>query len=264
MYGELKVDVMQYLDTQDKSRLNTKIFLKTFFLFIIFLASYMMTLIAYSKSMVLGLCCNFIFVITSLLLVFCMFHDASHRSIGKGKGFNYLLCSLTASFFGAASNEWLIKHVKQHHGQTNIPGNDNDIEQGFIFRLHKARKKERWHQWQHLYALPLYSLIVLKWVYVSDFFTLLTNPHKLNSSRQWALLINILIIKTIHIFFFFVIPYNITHSVGCTLLFFFFSFTLIGLVSSIIFQLAHLTGVQEFPNARYQDWAEHQLGVLSR
>jgi linoleoyl-CoA desaturase len=263
MYETLKFEVMAYIEKQDGAKLQYQIVCKSIGIFVLFLGTYFATLSIYTQSICLGLISNSVFVFACLLMVFCIFHDSSHGSIGKNRVANYLLCTVVGALFGASSNAWILQHVRQHHGHTNIPGSDKDIEQGSIFRLHQETQRRPWHRWQHLYALPLYSLIVLKWALVDDFICVLSNTYNLGFKRRVAILINALLAKAIHILFFFIVPYYFIGSMDKVLIFYLYSLMAIGLVISIIFQLAHLTGVQDFPKRRLGDWSRHHLSTTA-
>lgn len=261
MFELLKEEVMTYLQTNGHT-LQRRVIYKTLFVSFLFIVTYVVTLMAYRYHFFYGLLFNIPFIIASLFLVFCIFHDASHQSIVKNRRINYLICLLSGGLFGVSSDLWILQHVKHHHGHTNVPEQDKDIEKGLFFRFYALAKKHKWHNWQHLYALPLYSFIILNWL-IDDFICVFNNTYKLSPEKRVSTLLNVIIVKILHIIFFLYIPYLIIHHLASTLTFYFVSIMGLGLGISIIFQLAHLTGTQQFPNKRMNDWALHHLSTTA-
>src|SRR5262249_37916415 len=70
---------------------------------------------------------------------------------------------------GASSYIWHWKHNVLHHGFTNIHGVDEDINLAGMGRLAPQQKHFFFHKFQHYYLWALYGLITLKWQLVDDF-----------------------------------------------------------------------------------------------
>ncbi|MCB9701622.1 MAG: fatty acid desaturase [Myxococcales bacterium] len=64
-------------------------------------------------------------------------------------------------FAGASSIAWEIEH-DDHHFNTNTTI-DTDLQHWPLLRLHPAQPRRWHHRLQHLYVLPLYSLVAARW-----------------------------------------------------------------------------------------------------
>lgn len=109
----------------------------------------------------LGVCCAFV--------GFNICHDAIHGSFSGNKTVNKVF-SFMFNFVGANPYVWSITHNIVHHTYTNIPGHDEDIEVApGLIRISEEEKVNSIQRFQHYYALPLYSLASISWVFRKDF-----------------------------------------------------------------------------------------------
>jgi linoleoyl-CoA desaturase len=201
----------------------------------------------------------------SLAIELGVMHDASHRSVSKNSLVNRLL-SMALTLLGGSSILWFHKHVIHHHCYTNIPGSDPDIYSGGIFRFHDGDPWRPWHRWQYLYALPLYTMLALRWVWIDDFLDTLHNTYGLKGRRFLNLTGELVLARASHITLFFVLPYLASGSILWVLSIYLVHWLLLGVSVSIIFQLAHVTDVQAFPLEDMKpgdDWALHQLATTA-
>jgi len=204
-------------------------------------------------------------VVATLGVELGIMHDASHRAIFHGTLPNKLL-GMTLTLAGGSSILWYQQHVIRHHSYTNMPGKDPDIDSDGVFRFRDGDPWRPWHRWQHIYALPLYALIALRWVWVDDFRHTLKNTFSLKPKSRFALVGELILSRVSHITLFFVIPYYVVGSFLPVLVFYLIHWMLFGVSMAVIFQLAHVTDVQVFPEARNKsgdDWAIHQLATTA-
>ena len=101
------------------------------------------------------------------ILLFSVAHDASHQAI-SGRPWVNRLFAYVWNLIGISSYFWELKHNVAHHGFTNIPGKDNDIDQSKLVRLNPNSPRKWFHRYQYLYAPFLYSLLSINIIYVKD------------------------------------------------------------------------------------------------
>src|SRR3954452_12072705 len=99
----------------------------------------------------------------TLLVAFCIHHDANHGAYFRSTRFNHLLGWTADALLGISSYAWRVKHNVAHHTYTNIDGYDDDISQTPLVRLAPAQPGKWWYRLQHIYIWPLYSVMVLRW-----------------------------------------------------------------------------------------------------
>ena len=217
------------------------------------------------KSLLTAVSGTLLLIFFSLAMQLGVMHDASHRSISRSNFVNGLVnCTLT--FVGVSSIMWYYKHVVAHHGQTNIPGHDPDIHTGGLFRFYEQDRWRKWHRWQYLYALPLYSMLALRWVWIDDFADTIRNVYPIKKSLYRWLWVELIVSRLCHVMMFMILPYLLTKSILFVAAFYLVHWILFGLCVSVIFQLAHVSDVQAFPPGqltRKNDWALHQLNTTA-
>jgi linoleoyl-CoA desaturase len=99
--------------------------------------------------------------------LFSIAHDASHNAISDKQWVNQLFAYIW-NLLGISSYFWDLKHNFAHHGFTNIPGMDDDIDQSKLVRLNPNSERKWFHQYQHIYAPFLYALLSINIIYFKD------------------------------------------------------------------------------------------------
>jgi len=95
-------------------------------------------------------------------------HDSNHNAISSrplvNKTLNYVfdLC-------GISSYMWRILHHRGHHSCINLHGEDDALSGRGIFRFTPHDARAPLHRFQHIYALFVYSLFSLDYVFFRDF-----------------------------------------------------------------------------------------------
>ncbi len=95
-------------------------------------------------------------------------HDSNHNAVSSrplvNKTLNYVfdLC-------GISSYMWRILHHRGHHSCINLHGEDDALSGRGIFRFTPYEPRAPWHRFQHFYALFLYAMFSLDYVFVRDF-----------------------------------------------------------------------------------------------
>lgn len=177
-------------------------------------------------------------------------HDAIHGSYSKRKWFNNLM-SNTINLIGANKDMWRLQHNVLHHSYTNIEGHDEDINAPLFLRFSPHAKKNKLHQYQHLYAWIFYALSTLSWVTSKDFINLekykkmgLVKERKTYRKYLW----NIVLWKVIFFSFVLVLPLLLSPVSVSTIVLAFLTMQFItGFCISIVFQTAHVMPNAEFP-----------------
>ena len=216
-------------------------YIKTGIILCAWLASYFNYLhAAATDSPVYSICAVVFLFITSSALSLNVIHEGSHRSFSSSKQVNQCLQMLIACIYGVSTINWFQKHIRRHHVYTNIRHQDFDINSKGVFRFAPSDTWRSWHQWQEYYALPLYSLYVLKWIYLTDVRDLVLNIYDLPATTRGLVLLEIMITRLSHIVLFIIIPSHFFSSLSLCIMYYVVFALLSGLTTAVIFQLAHV------------------------
>ena len=197
---------------------------------------------------------------------FGVMHDANHGSYSRNPRTNRLM-GFSIDVLGASSHIWRHKHNILHHTYTNIPGLDTDLEASSMLRLAPSQERRRFHRFQHLYIWVLYGLFPLKWWFLDDARELATGmiaSHPFPRARGWEL-VRALLGKAAFIAWAFVVP-ALLHPTWKLVPLWLLGVGTLGVVTSVVFQLAHCVDRAEFPEASASGemkggWAEHQIAT---
>ncbi|UBF28105.1 acyl-CoA desaturase [Kovacikia minuta CCNUW1] len=191
-------------------------------------------------------------------------HDGGHQAYSHTPWVNKL-AGMTLDLIGGSSYNWRWKHGLFHHTYVNVTGHDTDLDIGIFGRLTPHQQWFPFHRWQHYYLWLLYGLIALRWQLYDDFHDVLTGKIGERSyprPQGWDLVI-FLAGKIIFLILAFGIPLLI-HPLWVVLLFYGTTAIVLGLVLSVVFQLAHAVEEADFPlpvegTERIDNaWAIHQ------
>lgn len=130
---------------------------------------------------------------SAALLVFNIPHDAVHGCLSRHRVVNRVM-SYGFNLVGLNAYTWRINHNVAHHGFTNVPDYDPDIEAAPILRFSPKDERHAYHRFQHLYAPVAYMLLGLVVVFVVDFRLLFDRAfaarHNLkHPAREYVILI---------------------------------------------------------------------------
>jgi linoleoyl-CoA desaturase len=107
-------------------------------------------------------------VLGTILVAFCIQHDANHGAYFRTRRLNHLLGWTADALLGFSSYAWRVKHNVAHHTSTNVVGYDDDIEQAPLARFAPTQAPRPWHRFQHFYIWPLYLFMGIRWQTVGD------------------------------------------------------------------------------------------------
>lgn len=195
-------------------------------------------------------------------IAFNIQHDGNHGSFSKRNWLNRL-AGLTLDFMGASSYLWVQKHNLAHHTYTNIPGSDEDIEICPLGRLAPDDPYYSLHRYQHLYLWLVYALLPMQVHFYNDFRKLWRGKISTRSFPRpcgWELA-GLIAGKLVFASWAFVIP-CFYHRVWVVALFYFLTSGVMGVVLSVVFQLAHSVEETEHPSLVEEirsEWVRHQI-----
>lgn len=201
----LSKEIYQYLKSKKHgSYAGINFWLKTLLLTAIIGASYTLILIAQNHTLLLV--SYIVLGFGMLLFAFNVAHDASHNSISKNKKLNYVLYYASFMLQGVNGYLWRKRHVEEHHPYPNIPHRDPDLINTKFLRYSESQPLKKYHRWQAFYALPLYAVYTLFWLFIKDFTRKGNDLNKQKFKRQ--IIINIFH-KLIYLFLLIGLPYLI-------------------------------------------------------
>lgn len=261
----LRERVERYFQTTGRRQRDCpRMYLKTVLLAVWFLASYgllvfggLSTWFVVPLALSLGL--------AMAAIGFNVQHDGSHRAYSNHAWVNRLM-ALSLDVLGASSYVWSRKHNTIHHSYTNIVDHDDDINIGILGRLAPHQPRFGFHRLQHYYLWALYGFLYLKWTLYDDFRDVLLGKiggHRLPRPQGWDLAI-FLAGKVIFFAWALALPL-LLHPVVYVLLVYLLASFVLGLVLSVVFQLAHCVEEAAFPlpapeTGRMESaWAVHQI-----
>lgn len=197
---------------------------------------------------------------------FSVMHDANHGSYSTKPWLNDFL-GLSLNMLGASSFFWKQKHNIIHHTYTNVDGIDDDIAKSPIIRQCETQKWVPAHKIQHLYLLPVYSLSTIFWIFIMDFKKYFS--RKIYTTDAWKMSTKNHIIfwatKVLYLVFYIVLPIMVWGVLPWLAGYLVLNASM-GLILSLVFQLAHVVENTEFEHVPLDAtkhietaWAEHQI-----
>ena len=262
---ELRRRVDQLLENSNfRERDCPQMYLKTAVLLLVFFCIYAsLVFLAQTWWQVVPLC--MMLGVVTAGIGFGIQHDGAHQAYSSLSWVNKLM-SMSLDLIGGSSYIWHWKHDVLHHTYTNIAGYDMDLEVGIFGRLSPSHQRLSFHRWQHYYLWLLYGFLAVKWHFYDDFYCLITGkigdrpyPRPKNS--------NLLVFfggKLLFLAIAFIIPllfhswWQVVASYGLVAV-------ILGVVLSVVFQLAHVVEEADFPVPNLdtaiieKDWAIHQI-----
>jgi linoleoyl-CoA desaturase len=263
--AELKKRVDAYFAEKNiKPTGNWKLYLKTAIISISFVAIYV-TLVFFTPPVWASILLCMLLGINVAAIGFNIMHDGAHGSFSGSRTVNTLAAN-SLDFLGASSFMWKVKHNLIHHTYTNIDGFDDDIDIKPWLRMTLTQKRYFFHRFQHIYFIMLYAFLYLLWVGVMDFQKYFKGKVGEIAIKEMALRDHLVFwgSKLSFAAVFVVLPILMTGIIPYIVGFLIFSST-VGVVISLIFQLAHAVDEVEFPQANEttnqleDEWAVHQI-----
>jgi linoleoyl-CoA desaturase len=253
-----------FKDTGRSERDCPRMYVKTMMILGWWAASYML-LVFVAASWWQALIAAVSLVLAMAAIGFSIQHDGGHQAYSRRSWINKL-SAMSLDLIGASSYCWYWKHAVLHHTYPNITEADTDMNTGGIARLTPHQPRRWFHRWQHLYLWPLYGISAMRWHLYGDFKDVITGTigdHRVPRPKGWDLAVFIGG-KVASIGLLLVLP-MFWHPWWVVLLFYTAVTCMLGVVLSVVFQLAHCVNEAEFPmpdsdtSRMDRPWAVHQV-----
>lgn len=262
--NELRKRVSEHLENQGKPERDLwQMYAKSAFIIGLSITSYVM-LVFHSDTLLEAIFWGFLLAQGHTMVGFDVMHDAGHKGYSNNQKVNWFMSHMLDAV-GGSQWLWNQKHNILHHTFTNIEELDDDTHSGSVFRLTPNQEHKWWHRYQNWYALPLYSLLSLYWIFFSDFKEFLQGkigvydlpkPKRSDKIMFWGG-------KVFYVGYALILP-MFFHPVAHVLLAFVGVHLILGFTLSLVFQLAHIVDNAEFPRpaengAMADEWTIHQM-----
>ncbi|MBI9067347.1 MAG: acyl-CoA desaturase [Salinivirgaceae bacterium] len=271
---ELRQKVSEYFNTNNLSKQgNSKLLLKTIFMFTLYLAPYLLMLTGVINSLGLVFVAWIVMGLGMAGIGMAVMHDANHFSYSKNKTINKIM-SYSLFMVGGFPTNWQHQHNTLHHGYTNIDGMDEDISPPVsLLRFSPHKPLQKIHKFQFLYAWFFYGMMTLMWATSKDFKQLnryFKSDSSFGTNKSYTkLLVEIILSKAIYYIILLALPMLMLPFAWYWIVLFFLvmQFTA-GFILTIIFQTAHVVPTSEYPlpnkeGSMENNWAVHQLHTTS-
>jgi linoleoyl-CoA desaturase len=265
--AELRRRVAEYFErTGRRERDCAQWYVKAAAILAVFAASYV-ALVFFAQTWWQGALIALVLALATAAVGLNIQHDGAHGAASSRAWINRLMaCSL--DLIGGSSYLWHLKHNVLHHTYVNVTGHDTDVDLGALGRLTPHQKRYPFHRWQHYYIWPLYGLMAVRWHLIGDFLDIARGRlggRTIPRPRGWDLVVFIAG-KAVFLMLAFGVP-MLLHPWWVVLLFYLGVGLVLGIVLSVVFQLAHAVEEAEFPipqgtedAARIDNaWAIHQV-----
>lgn len=192
-------------------------------------------------------------------------HDGGHHAYSRHPWINRLAAA-SLDLIGASSYVWRWKHDVLHHMYVNIAHHDTDIDLGVFGRVSPDHPRRKFHRFQHWYIWPLYGILALKWQWFDDFRDVIVGrlgARRIPRPKGWDL-VQFIAGRMVFFSLVLVIP-SLLHPLVFVIACYLLGSVVLGIVLSVVFQLAHAVGEAQFPSPDPltgkldAGWARHQV-----
>jgi linoleoyl-CoA desaturase len=239
-------------------------YLKTAIMLAWWLVTYLLLLLGGFSPLVNVVLC-IVWAMAIAAVGFNVMHDANHGGYSDNPRINKLF-SLSAEMLGMSGFRWRTKHNVWHHTYTNIAGYDDDVE---AFGLMRLTPREPWkplYKVQAWYFPVIYSFIGFDFI-MRDFMMVFFGKSDANHVYPKMSITDKLTFWGGKLFYFtimFALPL-LVFPWWQVLIGFFLVMLTVGLIIAVVFQLAHITAVADFPEPVgdplhiENEWAIHEV-----
>jgi linoleoyl-CoA desaturase len=179
-------------------------------------------------------------------------HDSNHNAISSRSQVNKTL-NYVFDLCGMSSYMWRILHHRGHHSCINLHGEDDALSGRGIFRFTPYEPRAPWHRFQHIYALLVYAMFSLDYVFFRDFQCFFFPDHEYlrrtkHPLREYAILFAG---KGFYLTYMLILPVMVLGKspllvAGAFLL----VHLIVGLTVTLVFQSTHTVDSTYFPSDR--------------
>jgi linoleoyl-CoA desaturase len=269
-YAEFSKEVTTLLTFTVIKKARAVMFRKFFLYLTLYVLLYCSIYIPFINAHIILLIFNYILLgLSGILLAFNCAHDCVHHTFSKTKQVNKAVFYWVFTLQGVSARLWQKRHIASHHIFPNVDGCDADIDDNPFMRLSPHHKLRKHQKYQHLYALLLYAVYTLHWIFIKDIIYLKKKNLANLKNQQYsaAFIAEFIFLKLLYLVVFIVLPALVTAASVQQIL---IAFLVMHLVISLFFVLtliiSHLCMETEFPKCDANgelpyDYYEHQLAV---
>jgi linoleoyl-CoA desaturase len=179
-------------------------------------------------------------------------HDSNHNAISSEASVNKAL-NYVFDVCGISSYMWRILHHRGHHSCINVHGEDDALTGRGLLRFTPDEPLRPMQRFQHLYALFLYAVFSLDYVFVRDFECFFWPTHDYLKRTRHPLREYLILFagKAFYLTYMLVLPILLLHMpvllvAGAFLL----VHLTVGLSVALVFQTTHTVDSTYFPKGR--------------
>jgi linoleoyl-CoA desaturase len=179
-------------------------------------------------------------------------HDSNHNAISSNAAVNKTL-NYVFDLCGISSYMWRILHHRGHHSCINVHGEDDALSGRGLLRFTPHEPRRPVQRFQHLYALLLYAMFSLDYVFVRDFECFFFPSHDYLTRTKHPLKEYVVLFagKAFYLTYMLVLPVVLLHKAPLLVLGMFVAVHLIvGLSVALVFQTTHTIDSTYFPLSR--------------
>jgi linoleoyl-CoA desaturase len=199
--------------------------------------------------------------IAQTFLLLNIAHDSNHNAISSERSINKTL-NYVFDVCGISSYMWRILHHRGHHSCINLHGEDDALTGRGLLRFTPHEPRLPLQRFQHIYALLLYAVFSLDYVFVRDFecFFFPTHDYLKRTKHPLREYVILFASKAFYLTYMLVLPVVLLRkSPWLVALAFVLSHLIIGLSVALVFQTTHVIDSTYFPADRneFDNWIQH-------
>jgi linoleoyl-CoA desaturase len=179
-------------------------------------------------------------------------HDSNHNAISSEASVNKAL-NYVFDICGISSYMWRILHHRGHHSCVNVHGEDDALTGRGLLRFTPHEPLRPMHRFQHIYALFLYAVFSLDYVFVRDFECFFGGAHDYLRQTRHRLREYVVLFagKAFYLTYMLALPVLLLHiSVLLAAGAFLLVHLVAGLSVALVFQTTHTVDNTYFPEGR--------------
>jgi linoleoyl-CoA desaturase len=199
--------------------------------------------------------------IAQAFLLLNIAHDSNHNAISSVRWVNKAL-NYVFDLCGINSYMWRILHHRGHHSCINLHGEDDALTGRGVLRFTPYEPRTGMQRFQHIYALFMYALFSLDYVFLRDFECFFFPSHDYLKQAKHPLREYVILFagKGFYLAYMLILPVVLLGKspllVGMAFL---VSHLIIGLSVALVFQTTHVIDSTYFPLDRneFDNWIHH-------
>ena len=190
--------------------------------------------------------------IAQTFLLLNIAHDSNHNAISSVRSVNKSL-NYVFDVCGISSYMWRILHHRGHHSCINLHGEDDALTGRGILRFTPHEPRAPLQRFQHIYALFLYAVFSLDYVFVRDFECFFFPSHDYLKQTKHPVREYVILFagKAFYLTYMLILPLVLLGKspllVGVSFL---LAHLIIGLSVALVFQTTHCVDGTYFPLSR--------------